>query len=74
MRPEALSFGTGPGPSLVRHLLPAREETFSSKLPFPQGGEAFIFSFLVKGEGPRLVPGNALPGVLPQASFLDPFQ
>jgi hypothetical protein len=52
---EVLSFGIGPEPSLVRHFLPAKEDAFSCKLPSPQGGEAFISSFLARG--------RALPGV-----------
>jgi hypothetical protein len=34
---EALSFGIGPERSLVHYFLPARGETFSCKLPSPQG-------------------------------------
>jgi hypothetical protein len=41
-----LSCGTGHEPSLVRHFLPARGETFSYKLSSPQGGEAFTSSSL----------------------------
>jgi hypothetical protein len=37
--------------SFIRHFLLARGETFSLKLPSPQGGDAFIFSFPTKGEG-----------------------
>jgi hypothetical protein len=44
-----LSCGTGHEPSLVCHFLLARRETFSCKLPSPQGGEAFT-SFSLQRE------------------------
>jgi hypothetical protein len=37
MHPKVLFFGTGPKPSLACHFLLARGETFSCKIPSPQG-------------------------------------
>jgi hypothetical protein len=51
MHPEALSGGIGHEPSLVRHFLLARGETFSCKLPSLQGGEAFTSFSLQRGKG-----------------------
>jgi hypothetical protein len=79
MCPESLPCGIGPKPSPVRHFLPARGETFSRKLPFPQGGEDFTSSFPTEGKGDAWCSatpcqGQSLPGVLPHALFLDPFK